>query len=192
MMELLNVNGKNTVQKTINILRDQKGLNNADIGMGNEKAINQLIAHHSIVFEPKKLLVWVSTAPWQLGEYVGYDLNKIFALQGMKENREIADSGLSIAADPFLLTTAYKNFQVFRTLKQHIMDGGEINTDSLTASNPEFYNAYLLAGDYLYKKKQYGAALQNYRIALTKIIATKKEEDHIREQIQKINKKGLP
>ncbi len=192
MMELLNVNGKNTVQKTINILRDQKGLNNANIGMGNEKAINQLIAHHSIVFEPKKLLVWVSTAPWQLGEYVAYDLNKIFALQGMKENREIADSGLSIAADSFLLTTAYKNFQVFRTLKQHIIDGGEINTDSLITSNPEFYNAYVLAGDYLYKKKQYAAALKNYQLALTKVIATKKEEDHIKEQIQKINKKGLP
>ena len=192
MMELLNVNGKNTVQKTINILRDQKGLNNTNIGMGNEKAINQLIAHHSIVFEPKKLLVWISTAPWQLGEYVAYDLNKIFALQGMKENREIADSGLSIAADSFLLTTAYKNFQVFRTLKQHIMDGGEINPDSLIASNPEFYNAYVLAGDYLYKKKQYATALKNYQLALTKVIATKKEEDHIKDQIQKINKKRTP
>ena len=29
-------------------------MNNADIGLGNEKAIDQLIAHHSIVFEPKK------------------------------------------------------------------------------------------------------------------------------------------
>ena len=79
LMELLNANGKNTVQKTVNILRDQKGLNGANIGMGNEKAINQLIAHHSIIFEPKKLLVWVSTSPWQLGEYMAYDLNKIFA-----------------------------------------------------------------------------------------------------------------
>ncbi|MEP7255718.1 MAG: C45 family peptidase [Ferruginibacter sp.] len=192
MMELLDANGKNTVQKTINILRDQKGLNNTNIGMGNEKAINQLIAHHSIVFEPKKLLVWVSTSPWQLGEYVAYDLNKIFALNGMKENREIADSDLTIAADSFLLTTAYKNFQVFRALKQHIMDGGEINPDSLVASNPEFYNAYVLAGDYLYKKKQYAIALKNYQLALTKVIATKKEEDHIKDQIQKINKKGLP
>ena len=189
MMELLNANGKNTVQKTINILRDQKGLNNANIGMGNEKAINQLIAHHSIVFEPKKLLVWVSTSPWQLGEYVAYDLNKIFALQGLKENREIADSSLTIAADSFLLTPAYKNFVLFRTLKQQILDGGRVNADSLVTSNPEFYNAYVLAGDYLYKQKDYAASLRNYQMALTKVIATKKEEDHIKEQIKKINKK---
>ena len=189
MMELLNANGKNTVQKTIHILRDQKGLNNANIGMGNEKAINQLIAHHSIVFEPKKLLVWVSTSPWQLGEYVAYDLNKIFALHGLKENQEIADSSLTVAADSFLLTPAYKNFVLFRTLKQQIMDGGRVNADSLVASNPEFYNAYVLAGDYLYKQKDYAAALRNYQTALTKVIATKKEEDHIKEQIKKINKK---
>ena len=192
LMELLNANGKNTVQKTVNILRDQKGLNGANIGMGNEKAINQLIAHHSIVFEPKKLIVWVSTSPWQLGQYVAYDLNKIFALKGMKENKEIADSSLTIAADSFILTSAYKNFEVFRNIKQQIMDGGTANTGNLVASNPEFYNAYLLAGDYLYKQKEYGAALQNYNIALTKVIATKKEEDHIKEQIKKINKKLAP
>ncbi len=189
LTELLNTNGKNTVQKTINILRDQKGLNGANIGMGNEKAINQLIAHHSIVFEPKKLIVWVSTSPWQLGEYVAYDLNKIFALHGLKENKEIADSSLTIAPDSFLFSPMFKNFEVFRSLKQQILDGGKVNTGSLVASNPEFYNAYLLAGDYLYKQKMYKEALQNYQLALTKVIATKKEEDHIKEQIQKINKK---
>ena len=87
LTELLDANGKNTVQKTVNILRDQKGLNGANIGMGNEKAINQLIAHHSIIFEPKKLIVWVSTSPWQLGEYVAYDLNKIFALTGLEREQ---------------------------------------------------------------------------------------------------------
>ena len=192
MMELLNANGKNTVQKTINILRDQKGLNNTNIGMGNEKAINQLIAHHSVVFEPEKLTVWVSTSPWQLGAYVAYDLNKIFSLKGMKENKEIADSSLAIAADSFLLTPAYKNFVTFRTLKQQIIDGQEINTGSLVISNPEFYNTYVLAGDYLYKRKKYTEALKNYQLGLTKVIATKKEEDHIRSQIRKINKKLLP
>jgi isopenicillin-N N-acyltransferase-like protein len=193
LMELLNANGKNTVQKTVNILRDQKGVNGANIGMGNEKAINQLIAHHSIVFEPKKLIVWVSTAPWQLGQYVAYDLNKIFAMKGMKENKEISDSSLTIAPDSFLLTPAYKNFVAFRNIKQQILDGGNnVNTNELVSSNPEFYNAYVLAGDYLYNQKEYAAALQNYNLALTKVIATKKEEDHIKEQIKKINKKLAP
>jgi tetratricopeptide (TPR) repeat protein len=192
LMELLHNNGKNTVQKTVNILRDRKGLHNTDIGDGNEKAINQLIAHHSVVFEPQKRIVWVSTAPWQLGEYVAYDLNKIFKLGGLKQDIEIADSNLTIAADSFLLTSAYKNFVQFRQFKQRIADGGTVDVDSVVASNPQFYNAYVAAGDYLYKRKEYKRALPFYQSALTKVIATKKEEEHIREQVKKINQKLAP
>jgi isopenicillin-N N-acyltransferase-like protein len=186
LTELLNVNGINTVQKTVDILRNRQGLDNTDIGMGNEKAINQLIAHHSIVFQPKKLLVWVSTSPWQLGKFVAYDLNKVFALKGMKEDREICDSNLTIAADTFLQSKAYNNFITFRRIKQEITEGKDIDVDSLIKSNPEYYNSYVLAGDYLYKRNNAKRALKYYQAALTKVIATKKEEKHIRDQIAKI------
>ena len=160
--------------------------------MGNEKAINQLIAHHSIVFEPQKLLVWVSTSPYQLGQYIAYDLHKVFALKGMKTNREIADSNLTIAADSFLLTPAYKQFETFRKFKQTILDGGEVNADSLVKVNPQFYNAYVLAGDYLYKHKEFKKALYFYQQALSKEIATQKEKDHINDRIKKLNLKLAP
>lgn len=185
LMELLNANGKNTVSKTVNILRDRKGLHNADIGIGNEKAINQLIGHHSIVFEPKKLLVWVSTSPWQLGKYVAYDLKKVFAFHGMKQDQEISDSILTIPEDTFLLTPAYNNFRNFRKFKQRIANGDTVNTDSLIASNPGFYHAYVLAGDYSYEKKEFQKALHYYQAGLTKVIATEKEEDYIKNQIKK-------
>lgn len=188
LMELLDSTQKNTVQKTIDILRDRRGLHNADIGMGNEKAINQLIAHHSIVFEPKKLLVWVSTSPWQLGQYVAYDLHKVFALQGMHQDQEISEASLTIPADSFLLSQDYRNFVTFRKFKQRLADGENVDPDSLVASNPEFYHTYVLAGDYLYKQKDFQRALHFYQQALTKVIATKKEEDHIRDRIKKITK----
>jgi isopenicillin-N N-acyltransferase like protein len=186
LMELLKVNGKNTVQKTISILRDQKGLNNADIGMGNEKAINQLIAHHSVVFEPQKLMVWVSTSPWQLGKYVAYDLKKVFSLRGMKQDMEISDSDLTVPADSFLLTPAYKKFEAFRKFKEETPEGVKINTDSLLSINPEFYHTYVLAGNYLCKHKEYEKALKLYELALTKEIATAKEKDQILDRIRKV------
>ncbi|MFT3932346.1 MAG: C45 family autoproteolytic acyltransferase/hydrolase [Chitinophagaceae bacterium] len=189
VMQLIDTNGTNTVQKTVDLLRDRRGLNNADIGMGNEKAVNQLIAHHSIVFEPKKRLVWVSSSPWQLGQYVAYDLNKVFALKGMKQNKEIADAELNIAADSFLLSNDYKNFTLFRTYKQRISEGLPINTDSLVMSNPQYYHTYVLAGDYWFKQKKYAEALPYYKAALTKVIATKKEEDHVNAQIADCLKK---
>lgn len=183
LMQLIDTNN-NTVQKTVALLRDRNGLNNANIGMGNEKAINQLMAHHSIVFEPKKLLVWVSTSPWQLGKYVAYDLNKVFALRGLKENREICESALTIPADSFLISNEYKNFVRFWKFKQLIADKKEVNVDSLIATNPHYYHTYVLAGDYLYRKKKYDTAKQYYQRAQTKLIATKKEEDHIKKQIE--------
>jgi isopenicillin-N N-acyltransferase-like protein len=187
MMELLNANGPNTVQKTVDILRDRKGLHGADIGMGNEKAVNQLIAHHSIVFEPKKLLVWVSTSNWQLGEYVCYDLHKIFGMQGMNKDEEIYDSSLAIRADSFLMTSDFKKFEQYWSMKQRFLDKEKIDPDSIIASNPNFYNAYVIAGDYLYKEGDYKKALKCYEAALTKVIATKKEEQHVRDQIKKCN-----
>lgn len=189
LMELLETNGKNTVQKTVDILRDRKGLHNADIGLGNEKAIDQLIAHHAVVFEPEKLRVWVSTAPWQLGEFIAYDLNKVFSLRGMKQDREICDSSLTIAADTFLLTRQFRNFELFRTYRQRLANKEAVDPDSLIASNPEFYHAYVLAGDECFRQKQYQQAAGYYRTALTKVIATKKEEDYIRKQIEKCTKK---
>ncbi|HEY9195410.1 MAG TPA: C45 family peptidase, partial [Mucilaginibacter sp.] len=189
LMQLLNANGKNTVQKTVAILRDQKGMNGSDIGMGNEKAVNQLIAHHSVVFEPKKLLVWVSTSPWQLGQYVAYDLKKVFALRGMKKDTEIIEQKLTVPADTFLSTRQYQNFVRFRKMRQRVLDNETINTDSLVASNPQYYYAYTIAGDYSFKLKEYGKALGYYQSALSKVIATRKEQDHIRAQIRKCKEK---
>lgn len=188
VMELIDTNN-NTVSKTVALLRDRSGLNNQDIGIGNEKAINQMIAHHSVIFEPKKRLVWVSTAPWQLGQFVAYDLNKVFLLKGMKENKEIRDSALDIPGDSFLLSNEYKKFVQFRKFKQQVVDKQDVNVDSLIASNPEYYHTYVLAGDYLSRQRKFSEARRYYELALTKVIATKKEEDHVREQIENCNQK---
>ncbi|MGC4232189.1 MAG: C45 family autoproteolytic acyltransferase/hydrolase [Niabella sp.] len=189
LAQLLQQNGKNTVQKTINILRDYKGLDNADIGLGNEKAVNQFIAHHAVVFEPQKLRVWVSASPWQMGQFVCYDLNKIFALHGMKQNREVYEADLNIAADSFIYTPAFKRFESFRRNKQLAIDGGNIVPDSIIAQNPGYYNSYVVAGDYWFRKKEYQKALPYYRQALRFEIATQGERAHILEQIKQCEKK---
>jgi isopenicillin-N N-acyltransferase like protein len=189
VQELLQANGTNTVQKTVAILRNSKGLHDADIGLGNEKAINQFIAHHSIVFEPQNLKVWVSTSPWQLGSFVAYDLRKVFGLAGMKKDQEIADSSLNIPADTFLLSKRYQDFETFREYKRRLANGDPVPSDSLIASDPGFYHVYVLAADQLFRQQHYREALPYYQQALTKLIATKKEEQYIRSQIIKCQKK---
>src|SRR5450432_965267 len=185
LQELLNQNGKNSVPKTVQILRDHRGMDNADIGLGNEKSINQLIAHHSIIFEPGKKLVWVSTGPWQLGEFVCYDLDKVFSLKGMQTDQEIADSSLKLSADSFLLTDQFRGFLKFREYKRIYLEGGKVDPDSLIATNPSYYQVYELAGNEMYKEKKFGQASVYYQEALSKEVATKTEENYIRNQISK-------
>ncbi len=186
LMERLNRNGKNTVEKTINILRDRQGFGNVNIGNGNEKAINQLIAHHAVVFEPEKRLVWVSTSPYQLGKFIAYDLNKVFGLRGMKTNQEICNTNLTVAADTFLLSREYQQFEKFRNYKKQISAGEAVNIDSLVASNPQFYQVYTLAADTFFKNKQYDKARIYYQLALSKVIPTKQEENEIGQKIMDI------
>lgn len=185
MQELLQKNPKNTPELTAQLLRNQSGLKNIGIGYGNEKAVNQLIAHHSIIFEPHHKIVWVSTSPWQLGQYVAYDLNKVFAMKGLKFNHEICDSAKNIKADVFLQTKQYRDFVTFRNLKQQLMDGQEVDIKVLIASNPEYYHTYVLAGDDAFKEKKYSIAKKYYTTALSKEIATQNEKAYIKAQIQK-------
>lgn len=183
--ELLREAGPMNLPKTAALLRDQRGLHNADIGMGNEKAVNQLIAHHSIVFQPQKLLVSVSTAPWQLGQYVTYDLNKVFAMHGLKTDTEIRDSSLTVPPDTFLNTPAYRDFVHFRQVKEQLRHHPDAAVDiqAFIQANPEYYHTYVLAGDYFYRKKQFLEALKQYKTAKTKEIATLPEARYIDRQI---------
>jgi len=82
--QLLEANFPINPIESVEILRNQKGMNNAELGMGNPKAINQLLAHHSIVFQPEKRLLWISTNPFQLGEFLCYDLKEVFGTKGVR------------------------------------------------------------------------------------------------------------
>ena len=179
--ELLDGLGPNTVEKTVRVLRDFRGLGGADIGIGNEKAVNQFIAHHSIVFEPERLRVWVSTAPWQEGPFICYDLKKVWGLRDPRG--EIAEG--SLAADPFMETKAFEDFLTFRYLKQQADRGETIDPAALVACDPEYYHAYVLAGDYLYKRGDYEGAQAYYGQALAKEVATTREEAYIHKQMER-------
>jgi hypothetical protein len=171
------------------ILRDQQGLNGINIGMGNEKAINQLIAHHSIIFMPEKLLVWVSTSPWQLGPYVCYDLYKIFHnFAGLQHALEITEQDKTIPADSFLFSSDYKHFTRFqelrKKLKQVIRNGNSETLpgsffDDFRTSNPRYYEVYDLIGDYYSQKGQWRHAQAEYRHALSLVIPRWKEKESI-------------
>lgn len=164
-----------SVTDAVKILRDQKGIDNSDIGLGNEKAINQLVAHHSIIFQPQHLRIWVSTNPWQLGEYIAYDLNSIFNL-----DKEIPSNGLeNIPQDEFIQSEQYQNFTKFSKYRFPFEPRTTMNPDSMVKWNPNSYLSYMLAGDFYFDKGEFDHAEKTYAIGLTKEIATAQEHEHM-------------
>lgn len=182
--ELIQENTPLTPTKMAAILRDRRGLHNQNIGDGNEKAINQLIAHHSIIFEPDSLRFWVSSNPWQLGAYVCYDFKKILSMKGLQQDIAIADNQHNIAADTFLLTKEYQDFLLFRKNKLALLHKQSVDTAATIKANPYFYDAYRIAGDYCMGNSWWQSAITYYQKALTLEIATVDERKSIMKKLQ--------
>jgi isopenicillin-N N-acyltransferase like protein len=184
LAELLARNQQNSIDKTAAILRDQRGLNDADIGLGNEKAINQLVAHHGVIFQPEKKLMWVSTAPWQLGKFVCYNLDSVFAYNAV-ENREVYEKDLTVPADSFLLTDQYRNYLKFSPYRFPFNPKSDLQPDSIIKWNPNSYHAYMLAADSYYDLKLWSKAIPLYELGLKKEVATLQERHHMEKNLQR-------
>ena len=197
LQEDLNENPKINTAIAAAILRDREGLNEEKIGYGNEKALNQLLAHHGVIFKPEQRLVWVSANPYQMGEFVCYDLNKVFGNQRHEQNpMSLAETSLNIPADPFLQTQAYKNYEQFR-IEDRKMDRYLENKSGMPADfaknyqslNPDYWVVYYKIGQYCYALKDFEQAKINFEKALTKEITTLPAKQEIQRKLRKINRK---
>ena len=194
--ELINENMPIDASKAASILRNHKGLQDADLGLANEMAINQFIAHHSVIFQPEKRLMWVSTSPWQCGKYVAYDLNKIFN-DTINLQHEIYSSNLTIPADEFTETPELQHLLTYKKLtplllkkirkkekiEEHVLKTYE-------ASNPSLYYVYEVMGDYYEAMQQPQQAIAYWQKALKKPIPKLQEKERIQQKIQKQSKDG--
>jgi hypothetical protein len=197
MVQLLDENSKINPKIAADILRNKEGLNNLPIGYGNEKALNQMLAHHGVIFKPEQLLVWVSSNPYQLGEFVCYDLNAIFNNHNFNiDKATLQKEELNISKDPFLESEAYKNYEMFRiedrkmdaVLEDNsILDSGFVN--KYQSLNPDFWMVYNKLGLYFYKQKNYREAKINFEKALTKEITTLPSRQKIEKYLKKTNRK---
>lgn len=194
MEELLNASEKLNVEKAVAILRNKEGLNDKAIGYGNEKALNQLLAHHGIVFKPEEKQVWVSSNPYQLGAFVAYDLDDVF--NDNRSHVNVSQPELLIEADDFQYTKAFQDYEQYRVLSRTLQKA--INEDThleptmlskIQQLNPEYWEVYYLVGKYYYEKGYYTAALISFEKAKTKEITTVPDQEALEKYIKKIKRK---
>lgn len=185
-------------QIAASILRDTQALRDSlPLGYGNEKALNQLLAHHGVIFQPSDLKVWISANPYQLGEFVCYDLDEVFGkAHEAKLVKTLAETQLTIPADAFLKTEAYKNYEQYR-IEDRKMDGFLENKSGMDAAfaekykslNPDLWIVHYKVGLYYFERKEYGKAKPEFEAALTKEITTRPAKAQIAKYLKKINRK---
>ncbi len=192
--ELLESHSPIDVTDAVDILRDRYGVSGQDIGLSNEKSINQFIAHHSVVFQPEELRFWVSSAPWQLGEYVCYDLDEVFD-SPIINGESYAISECNIAADSAALADEYvrvcKYREQYHIFKEAIDDEEEVATElmeELVLNNPNYYQVYNVLGDYMLAMNHHEQAVDYWQKALTLEIPRQREREEIQEKIERYDK----
>lgn len=192
--ELLSKENPIDEHKVAAILRNRMGINNVDVGLSNEMAINQFIAHHSVVFKPEERIMWVSTSPWQSGKYVAYDLNKIFS-DTLDFSKEIYTESLTIPEDTTFLANGYNDLIEYRKLTQLIKDKTE-KQETVSAGmieeykkyNPHYYYTYEILGDYYQSVHDTTNAIDSWQTALVKPIGRLAEKERIEKKIEKSRK----
>lgn len=189
-----NENPKVNPEKIAQILRDRSGIKHESIGNGNEKSINQLMAHHAVIFLPEKRLVWVSASPYQLGEFVCYDLEKIFGDE--TKPHLLSDEDKNIAADPFLYSTEFQNYEKFRSAS-HELEGATKSKQVLPDSwiseyktlNPDLWLTYFRTGKYYFEQKNYRQAAEDFQKSLSLEIPSIPEKESVQKYLKKVQRK---
>lgn len=195
MIELLDKTAIITPKKAVAILRNKEGLHDKKIGYGNEKALNQLLAHHGVVFQPDKKMIWVSANPYQLGSFVNYQLDSVFA-NSSKKIKTLSLKNNTIEKDSFMYSTAFKNYKNYRILERKIERVLKNKTsisiselESYKSLNPYLWKVFYVTGKYWYQNKQYEKALKEFEQALTKEITTILDKQSIEKYIKKTKRK---
>jgi predicted choloylglycine hydrolase len=179
--ELVPASGDIDIKGIVSVLRDQHDVGGDTLGMGNPKAINQLMAHHSVVFDNQNIMMYVSTHDWQLGPYAGYDLTRVFETGKI----EIADT---IPPSLFLQSEGYESFMFFKKIKSrisnHLVFGTELNLDNDTieafiTSNSESYITYEILGNYYLHDGDIESADKMFNMALSKNIPSTSIEEKL-------------
>lgn len=191
LKELLNQQSKIDIEYAAKILRDVKGLKNADIGLQNENAINQLAAHHGIIFKPNSREFWISTSHYTLGAMLSYQFDEAFEKCKNRKHGFLHRSEFTIDKDEFLNSIEYSNFLKFKKLKTVLKEAISRNTtiknevlDEFKNSNNKSFYTFELLGDYFKAQNENVLAKRNYEIALQLNIPTKFDVNRIKKKMK--------
>lgn len=95
-----------TAERALAILRDRKGPDGSDAGLGNRNALETLHGSHAVVVDLSSMVLWVGEGPSAIGPFRAFDLRKHLG-RPQRLPQTLAD----LPADPLLYSAAYADYQ---------------------------------------------------------------------------------
>jgi len=193
MLHLVDSTAQLDPTNAVTILRDRKGPGGTDVGMGDPSTINQLLAHHAVIFQPNERRMWVSNSPYQCGAFVCYDLRDVFArCAAGNVVGPIHDTARTIAEDPFIRTpefAAHERWQRVRmAITERVLTGNAFTLTAseeaaFVASNPKSWLTYAALGDLRKAENKCAAASEHYQLALTLPVPSMQEKEKLEHKL---------
>jgi hypothetical protein len=104
---------------------------------------------------------------------------------GVSRNQGIYEGDLTIPADSFQDTPAYRDAVKFNAYRFPFNPKDDMQPDSLVKWNPKSYHAYMLAGDYYLDRDNYAKAQAMFERGLACEVATEQERTHMQKGLEK-------
>lgn len=165
LVELLKKNaGQIDPAGALAILRDKRGVDDLELGLGNRNALDAIIATHSVVLDATDMVLWVGRGPHLTGPYVAFDL-----LRELSSTERPAPADLP--ADPIVDTTEWADFQqakgalqaAAKLRKTGHLDRAVDEARIAIGDEPRSPEAHLLFADLLWQRGDTEAARAQYR-----------------------------
>lgn len=103
--ELLGASGDVDPTRVVTVLRDRRGTNSAELGLGNPNALENFRIAQAVVVDATAMVLWVGEGPSALGRFRAFDISRLL---GREDAPAVALDDLP--ADPLLYSEEYRDW----------------------------------------------------------------------------------
>lgn len=183
MQELVTDGMEFTVDDALAVLRDRRGHDGAELGLGNRYALENLVTTQSVIIDATSMVLWVAEGPSTLGRYRAFDLRTLLGRQG-RSPAPLDD----LPADRLLYSEEYNDYQealaelehARRLLKEDRADDALVSGKVALALAPDVADLHRLLGDIHRELDEDEPAIRHYRRYLELVPGRARDQEVVR------------
>jgi tetratricopeptide (TPR) repeat protein len=177
--ELLGAGPEVDPSRALAVLRDRRGKDSAELGLGNPNALENFHIAQAVVVDATAMVLWVGEGPSALGRFRAFDLSRLL---GREDAPAVALDDLP--ADPLLYSEEYRDWlEATRAIdhaKQLLSRGyperALVSAQIAHALAPDVGELHRLLGDIERELGHQDAAIEHYRRYLELVPGRRREQ----------------